>query len=47
MNNLALLIPDIKIDNPKPDPDLWNLTTINWENAFRVWNEINLITDID
>ena len=47
MNNLALLIPDIKIDNPKPDPDLWNTTSINWENAFRIWNEINLITDID
>ena len=47
MNNLALLIPDIKIDNPKPDPDLWNTTNINWENAFRIWNEINLITDID
>ena len=47
MNNLALLIPDIKVDNPKPDPDLWNTTDINWENAFRVWNEINLITDID
>ena len=47
MNNLALLIPDIKVDNPKPDPDLWNTTSINWENAFRIWNEINLITDID
>ena len=47
MNNLALLIPDIKIDNPQPDPDLWNTTSINWENAFRKWNEINLITDID
>lgn len=47
MNNLALLIPDIKVDNPKPDPDLWNTTAINWENAFRIWNEINLITDID
>jgi len=47
MNNLALLIPDIKVDNPKPDPDLWNTTAINWENAFRKWNEINLITDID
>jgi len=47
MNNLALLIPDIKIDNPQPDPDLWNTTAINWENAFRKWNEINLITDID
>ena len=47
MNSLGLLIPDIKIDNPQPDPDLWNLTDINWENAFRLWNEINLITDID
>jgi len=47
MNELGLLIPDIKIDNPQPDPDLWNTTAINWENAFRLWNEINLITDID
>jgi hypothetical protein len=47
MNEVSLLIPDIVIDNPQPDPDLWNLTTTNWENAFRKWNEINLITDID
>ena len=39
MNSLGLLIPDIKIDNPQPDPDLWNLTDINWENAFRLWND--------
>jgi hypothetical protein len=47
MNEVSLLIPDIVIDNPQPDPDLWNLTTTNWENTFRKWNEINLITDID
>ena len=47
MNEVSLLIPDIVIDNPQPDPDLWNTTNINWENAFRKWNEINLITDID
>lgn len=47
MNEVSLLIPDIVIDNPQPDPDLWNLTTSNWENTFRKWNEINLITDID
>jgi len=47
MNEVSLLIPDIVIDNPQPDPDLWNTTNINWENAFRKWNEISLITDID
>ena len=40
MNEVSLLIPDIVIDNPQPDPDLWNLTTTNWENTFRKWNEI-------
>ena len=47
MNIVGLLIPNVQVDNIDPNPDLWNTTDINWENAFRKWNEINLITDVD
>ena len=47
MNQVGLAIPSIILDSPDPNPDLWNTTDTLWENAFRKWNEINLITDIN
>tara|TARA_R100001463_G_scaffold24518_2_gene58398 strand:- start:2039 stop:4630 length:2592 start_codon:yes stop_codon:yes gene_type:complete len=47
MNQVGLAIPSILLDSPDPNPDIWNLTETLWENTFRKWNEINLITDIN
>jgi len=47
MNQVGLAIPSILLDSPDPNPDIWNLTDTLWENTFRKWNEINLITDIN
>jgi len=47
MNQVGLAIPSILLDSPQPNPDIWNLTETLWENTFRKWNEINLITDIN
>ena len=47
MNQVGLAIPSIILDSPDPNPDIWNLTDTFWENTFRKWNEINLITDIN
>ena len=47
MNQVGLAIPNIILDSPQPDPDIWNLTDTNWGETFRLWNEINLITDIN
>ena len=47
MNQVGLSIPSIILDSPDPNPDLWNLQETQWENTFRKWNEINLITDIN
>mgnify|MGYP003124105531 CR=1 FL=1 len=47
MNQIGLAIPSILLDSPDPNPDIWNLTETLWENTFRKWNEINLITDIN
>ena len=47
MNQVGLAIPNIILDSPQPDPDIWNLTETNWGETFRKWNEINLITDIN
>ena len=47
MNQVGLAIPSIILDSPDPNPDLWNTTDTLWENTFRKWNEINLITDIN
>lgn len=47
MNQVGLAIPSILLDSPDPNPDLWNTTDTLWENTFRKWNEINLITDIN
>ena len=34
MNIVGLLIPNVQVDNIDPNPDLWNTTDINWENAL-------------
>ena len=47
MNQVGLAIPSILLESPDPNPDIWNLTETLWENTFRKWNEINLITDIN
>tara|TARA_R100001591_G_scaffold118599_1_gene142678 strand:- start:2531 stop:5119 length:2589 start_codon:yes stop_codon:yes gene_type:complete len=47
MNQVGLAVPSILLDSPDPNPDIWNLTDTLWENTFRIWNEINLITDIN
>ena len=47
MNQVGLSIPSIILDSPDPNPDLWNLQETQWENTFRKWDEINLITDIN
>ena len=47
MNQVGLSIPSIILESPQPNPDLWNLTETLWENTFRKWDEINLITDIN
>ena len=47
MNQVGLAIPSILLESPDPNPDIWNLTETLWENTFRKWNEINLITDVN
>ena len=47
MNKVGLAIPDIILDAPQPDPDLWQNENTIWQNATRLWNVNNLITDID
>ena len=47
MNKVGLAIPDIILDAPQPDPDLWQNESSIWQNATRLWNVNNLITDID
>lgn len=47
MNQVGLAIPSVILDSPDPNPDIWNLTDTFWENTFRKWDEINLITDIN
>ena len=47
MNKVGLAIPDIILDAPQPDPDLWQNKGTIWQNATRLWNVNNLITDID
>ena len=47
MNQVGLAVPSIILDSPDPNPDIWNLTDTFWEDTFRKWDEINLITDIN